>query len=276
VFKVLRKKKEYHNHRIIILDKKTISIIRELGVASHLIGTGLTNLRKADFVNHSNFGSSFFNLSIGIERLCKILLIRQYQRKNQGNFPDNAYVRTYSHSIIKLVTEVSIGYNLDYIDKDPLLKDILEFLSVFAKSTRYYNLDSLTKEMPIEEDPYLNWYNIQKKILSRHPNRDDSKESIDSIIKSMNDIVLVQHRELNGESILNLSDFLVKCGYSEKIQSYSVYYFYQIIFDLVKIASAEEKEFYSLPSIDEFFVLFKSEPMKKSEILKKKDWTRVW
>lgn len=255
---------------------KTIATIRELGIASHLIGTGLTSLRKADFANQSNFGSSFFNLSLGVERLCKVILIRQYQRKNEGKFPSNAYVRKYSHSISDLVDEISSGYDLDYLDKDPLLKKIIEFLSSFAKSTRYYNLDSLTKEVPLEKDPYLNWYHIQKKILTRIPNRHDSDESGADVIDGMEDIILVQYTGLNGKAIQSLESFLSQSRKSEKIKSYSVYYLYQIIFDLVQIASEEDRSFYEPPSIDEFFILFKNIPMKKHEILRKKNWLRVW
>lgn len=256
------------------LDSTTIAIIRELGIASNLIGLGLSRLRKASFVDHSDFGSSFFNLSIGIERLCKIILIRQFQRKNNGHFPDNEYIKSFSHSISTLIEEISSDYQLRYINNDFLLNKIIKFLTTFAKSTRYYNLDTITGQKLRDKDPYLSWYEIQCEII----NRIKGKKLLDSnhklAISNLEDITYVRHIGMNSESIDTLEKLYTKLEQSNKVQSYAVYYFYQIIFDLVSVSSQERQMFNKPPNIDEFFVLFVNEPMKKAEILRKKDWTR--
>jgi hypothetical protein len=74
-------------------DPKVVAMFREAGICSHLIGTGLNNIRKADFVKDWKFASSFFELTIGLERVCKLILIRQFQRENSGEYPPNNHIR---------------------------------------------------------------------------------------------------------------------------------------------------------------------------------------
>ena len=50
---------------------------------SSCLSMGLTELRKADVYNKGAFYSSFFNLSVGLERLLKsIIILIRLQKKN--------------------------------------------------------------------------------------------------------------------------------------------------------------------------------------------------
>ena len=236
-------------------DPKVNSMIRELGIVAHLIGSGLSTIRKADFVQHGKFGSSFFELTLGLERICKIVIIRKYQRINNGDFPTNQYIRNFSHSIKDLISEVFNGYETKYIGKDEIIDDMIEFFSEFAKSIRYYNLDSITKNMNPQNDPMKLWSKIQDKIVERHYKGKTYSDFEEMIINGLEDHATFIHRDMEGNTINGARDFFERGKTIETIQSFSVFYIRRIMVDIVKIINTEESKYYVIPVMSEIFSL---------------------
>lgn len=253
-------------------DHKLNSIVRELGIITHLIGSGLTTIRKADFVQHGKFGSSFFELTLGIERICKIIIIRKFQRTNNGEFPTNKYIRNFSHSITDLISEVFNGYESKFIGNDEIIDEMISFFSEFAKTIRYYNLDSITKDVDSKNDPMKLWAIIQDKIVKRHYKKKDFTEFEKKIITGLDIHSTFMFHDMEGNLINNASDFYEKGKTLETIQSYSVYYIHQIIVDIVRIINEEEQKYYVYPVMTEFFPYYHETSFKKQQILKKKKW----
>lgn len=261
-------------HKIMndIEDVKTQALFNEAGICAHLIGTGLTNIRKAHFMQKAHFGSAFFELTIGIERLCKIILIKRYQKNNSDAFPTNEYIRKFSHEICSLIHEVVKNNKTEFIEKDNIADAIIRFLSEFAKTTRYYNLDSITGTLPKEKDPLVMWNKIAEEIIKRHYK--DKKFSLteNKMIELVQENASFLYHDLNGNLIDNARDFFYVGRTAETVQKYSVYYLYGILKDLLNVVHKEEDEYYSMPLVSEFFPFFYDGALTKREILLKKNW----
>lgn len=131
---------------------------------------GLTNLRNAHVHNKGDFYSALFNLSIGIERLLKAILIIDYMLQNNLSSPSKKQLKGYGHRIINLYNSVVIIANregvavADFDSLDTINQNILNLLSNFAQSTRYHNLDSLDSGR-LSKDPLSHWEEIISEIL---------------------------------------------------------------------------------------------------------------
>lgn len=69
--------------------------------------SGLTSLRAAGTHDKGKFYSSFFNLSIGVERLCKTIVIINRMLKNKMQPPSESKMRRLGHQITGLHTAVA-------------------------------------------------------------------------------------------------------------------------------------------------------------------------
>ncbi len=124
------------------------------------------------------FYSAFFQLSIGIERLLKVIIITDYMLDNNLELPPEAEFRKHGHDILKLYyfcTKINDKYSskeFSYPQESTINLQVLNFLSEYAKTTRYYNLNQLsipskanfgqTKYPPIAE-----WFYISENILKK-------------------------------------------------------------------------------------------------------------
>jgi hypothetical protein len=253
-------------------DKKVQAMFREIGICAHLIGSGLTTIRKANFVEHWNYGSSFFQLTIGIERLGKLILIRKFQRINNGRFPDNNYIRKFSHNISELIDEIIKDSIPKFIGKNAIVDSIIKFFSDFARSVRYFNLDSITKEVSKDHDPMLQWKLIQDKIVELHYKKREFSSTDNLLINSIEENAIFLHNDLDGKAINSASDYFNKCKTVDVVQKYSVFYIYNLIKDIIRVIHEEECLFYTMPVMSEFFPLFYEKSLTKQKILNRKKW----
>lgn len=74
----------------------------------------------------------------------KLIIIQNYRGIN-NSFPSNGILKNFGHDLVELYETINnLESNDGTIVDDELSKWILRFLSEFAKTTRYYNLDTLT------------------------------------------------------------------------------------------------------------------------------------
>jgi len=132
---------------------------------------GLTELRNANLNQKGLYYSAFFQLSIGLERLLKVIVIIDYVATHNLAFPTNDILKNkYRHDLARLVDTVrSIAvprkeHPLSYLAPDGTPSRIVRFLSDFAKFSRYYNLDLLTQGSTTS-DPLKEWNTILKSII---------------------------------------------------------------------------------------------------------------
>lgn len=209
---------------------------RETELASKIVGDGLTFLRKYSFGGFGYFYSGLFSLTIGLERIAKLILLFDYYRSNDNNFPaNNKYLRKLSHNHCKLLDEVrKVNSTLDNPVNEELFKDqltinIINILSDFARFHRYYNLDILQGGSYQKNEPLARWENeVNKEILSRHFHMTAKLHKLHDSILAMQPTNVNFVRE-NGGEITNLIDYADNIVRIECKQTYSFLYSYRLV-----------------------------------------------
>lgn len=69
------------------------AINRETAIAAEMLSFGVTYLRRANHAKKGEYALSFFNLSNGFERLCKLIFLADYAITNNGKFPSNKILK---------------------------------------------------------------------------------------------------------------------------------------------------------------------------------------
>jgi len=120
---------------------------------SSCLAMGLTELRSANVYNKGAFYSALFNLSVGIERLLKAIIIMEHMLKNNLSVPTKKQLRGCGHNITELYDEcvkISINHGSQLPARssiDNINQELLGLLSDFAQITRYHNnLDALSAQ----------------------------------------------------------------------------------------------------------------------------------
>lgn len=243
-------------------------LANEAALTSSLLGNGLNALRKADLYNKGLYYQAFFSISIGIERLLKIIVITQFRCEHNGEFPTDINLREFGHDIIKLYEYTGIK-----LDKNSIYYNIISFLNDFAKKSRYYNIDSMMNKNIRYDDPLNEWYTISQAIVEPLKKKKSicNKQELAELIDSVS---LIRFHDLNGNEINNAVELLDDLEKRDIIQSYSVQYLFEIIVEIVEEVRHLQTKKYMMPVLSEFFVLYHKH-WKPNEIRKKKDWLRI-
>lgn len=256
-----------------ITEKESALLINEGYLASSSINHGLTSLRKATVAQKGEFYLAFFNLSIGLERLMKLIIIQDFRAKN-SHIPDNKYIRSYSHNLEKLFETCRvIGEEHTVIAKsDQISLEILKMLSDFSQSTRYYNLDYITGKNHAE-NPLERWSEIQSLLMnSYYVDKPMVPVQIKELFEFIDEISVTMASNMNATPYKKASDYLFDIEGDRKIQGYAVYHIFILIVELVEILRAIEYSYNLYPCLREFFEQFHGH-YKLSEIVRKKKWT---
>ncbi|MBF0632342.1 MAG: hypothetical protein HQL89_15300 [Magnetococcales bacterium] len=248
------------------------ALLREAGIASEMLGEGLTTLRKADMNRSGLYNKAFFSLSIGLERLGKLIYILDHLHTHAGQFPSNADLKQLGHDIAVLfphMMEIRQRHPIDrpeeaFPDSD-ITRAIITFLSKFGKSTRYYNLDHITGKNTIHDDDPLNaWFStVGNLVLAKHySNRQKAK---DQLVAANREAAIGDHCAVflsteQGRPLTNIYDMIAHAAKVAVIQKWGTFhtativrFLCFIIDDLnVKIMS----ESHDFPFIYEFFYPF--------------------
>ena len=133
---------------------------------------GLTALRNANDSQKGNFYVAFFQLSIGLERLMKSAIIVHYMATNNLTRPSQGTLKSLGHRLLDLFSyisklRISEPNPLVEIEEDTISYDLLCVLDEFARSTRYFNLDSLSSTATTS-DPLRDYDNVIERILKEN------------------------------------------------------------------------------------------------------------
>lgn len=209
---------------------------REAELASKTVGSGLTELRNYSFGGFGYFYSGLFSLSIGIERIAKLILLIDFYNSNNQAFPaNNKYLKNLSHDLNKLLNEVrKVNANLaqpvpeDFFN-DSITIEILNILSDFAKFHRYYNLDVLQGGNYVQNEPLARWdQSVNREILSRHFAMSTKLVKQHAAYLAMQPATVYFTKE-DGGVITDITEY---ADYSVRIeckQKYSFFYCYRLV-----------------------------------------------
>lgn len=82
-------------------DEKFLLLEANLTLAT--IADGLDCLKDANGYQKGIFYQAFFSLSIGIERVLKLIIIDKHRIENQGRFSSNKLIRDYQTSFVSML-----------------------------------------------------------------------------------------------------------------------------------------------------------------------------
>jgi hypothetical protein len=253
------------------------ALAREAGIASHSISSGLEALRKANYADKGLYNHAFFGLSIGLERLLKLIVLIDFALLNGGTFPDDAYFRALGHDIQQLYSEARRVHarlanprDRYEIANQGLENDIIVFLAKFATSTRYYNLNFLAgkSQPPQTMDPIVEWAtNVGRQILERHyPQaiREKDQRSAAIINAMMGPVSMIRHIAEDGTVLDTVESASLRTGENKITQKYGTFYCakvvrfaYMILYDLEH--EAQNAGLDDVPALHEFFFPFLNE-----------------
>jgi hypothetical protein len=152
---------------------------REATLVSQLIGAGATALGRASYgTGFGDYYAAFFGLSIGIERLAKLILIADHVLDHAGTLPDQKAVKQYGHRLAALIAEAdriagkhSLESGLSTVDKS-LSDSVIRCLDAFADASkgRYANFEAIGNPSfnPADEPVAKWWREVIEPILNKH------------------------------------------------------------------------------------------------------------
>ena len=214
------------------------SLRREASLVRHLIGSGVTALGRASYADQmGEYYLAFFGLSIGLERLAKLILVADFAINNNGDMPEEKMVVRFGHDLLKLVEQVTKickkrELRLKYPQpNNEISKRILICLNSFADARRgrYANFSSLGNPNLYNEEPVGKWWNeIAEKILQTHYYDKSIQKRVEAnaevIDEIMSPISLVMFTNEQGQMMQNIKSAAIRTEQSKIVQKFGRYY----------------------------------------------------
>lgn len=252
--------------------------------------TGLNALRKAnvDDTNKGLFYSAFFELSIGFERLMKLVLVIDHMAKNDLNpMTDQELKSKYGHKIQSLYKSCEkLNEDLgrptdDFYAEGSFEWDVIHFLHEFALSARYYNLSKLTNGQRTN-DPLSDWGSLLTRVIYRQvSNKKLEKIQSESLAYCDNFAgnLFTLMRDLDGQLMTTLDAVmypqLVEAAAPHMVwQVFKIFSpFYFLISDVVeaahKIEHSKGIDHPNIPYMCEFFSFLL---LDRSDVIRRRKW----
>lgn len=250
---------------------------------SSCLTTGLTELRVANVHNKGAFYSALFNLSVGIERLLKAIVIMEYMLNNNLSVPTQKQLKVYGHNIIELYKSAGTTANKWDVQVpscsalDSTSQDILTLLSDFAQTTRYHNLDALSSAKT-GKDPLAHWGEIILSILNQdvtEKQRTKILTQANVIARAIDDISFTLMLGLDQQP-LTTEEALALPGLHDQAVKYAVLKIVIILSPIRDLISVLSHEAYNLgvsdppfPQMQEFLEWLWDD---RQYVLRKKKW----
>ncbi len=216
------------------------AVIREAQLAASQIAHGVTALGKATHAQPGFYTEAFFGLSIGLERMGKLIVLADYAIEHKGAFPTDTEMKKIGHNIEALLPKCGLIGNKVNPDREyrarptsPIHQAIENTLSLFAKHLRYYNLTYLSGATTDRRDPIsLWWTSVCEPILEVHYSEKARRlDEIDAGFMStlMDGSAYVVHTSEEGDPIGDFSTFYKRGRANIVAQKYTRLYVLQIV-----------------------------------------------
>ena len=251
------------------------AIGREAELAVEQTASGITALGRASHLRKGYYTQAFFGLSIGLERIAKLIIIFDYAITNAGQFPSNDILRRVGHDISALLAHcepLSAKYRAgkQYAERptDDIHNGIIMTITEFGKLSRYYNLDLLTggSAAALPEPIQAWWQRVGQPILSKHYSerqRERDHQRAAALDTLMSDKVSVLYHTESTAPIENVEELALRAAATRVIQKYGRLYTLQIvrwlaylISDLAYIGTSSVPGLFGL---EELIVIFRTD-----------------
>jgi hypothetical protein len=155
-----------------MLSENFNALLNEAQFTLEMLGSGATQIRKANYTAKGKYFQALTSLSTGVERIGKLCLILDHYLDTGGQFPSHEQMKNeIGHDLEKIyrksqeITQTR-GITLDHLQdlSSPIHEAILRSLSNFAKGDRYSNINLITGSRQ-NRDPIADWFNgVEKRI----------------------------------------------------------------------------------------------------------------
>jgi hypothetical protein len=266
---------------------KTFTLLQQEGsLAKTMLLQGFDSLTKANLDPESkgNFYNGFFNISIGAERLLKICSIINHLINNELSPPSNTDLKIIGHNITALYERL-IKCSQPFFSIDSPIgieRDLLEFLTEFAKSSRYYNLDALSEGKP-STDPISACYELLLRCWDDEVRNFRKQRIIDKLVQDLDASGMVGYMSEFGfdDHPMTTVDFYLRMTIVEKTTPMLIYHVINLLRPAYDYLSAvcgtaafrSDADCPSIPYMYEFFVFLLS---SRSDALRTKAWSRLF
>lgn len=212
---------------------------REASLVRQIIGSGATALGRASYGSGlGEYYTAFFGLSIGMERLAKLILIADYAIDNAGALPGATVVKGYGHDLKKLcrkADEIAIKRNLGLTHPkptDPICWEVVECLASFAEASkgRYANFEAIGNPSfdPAMEPVNKWWADVVEPILTKHYRGSAAEAGVrrqSAVINTLfGDVSSVIHFDEGGGTMTDLAAASERTGQTKWAQKYGRFY----------------------------------------------------
>lgn len=241
---------------------------REASLVSQIIGSGATALGRASYGNgFGEYYTAFFGLSIGIERLAKLILVADYAIDNGGALPDQAVVRKYGHKIIALIGDVEHvatkrNITVPYLaPNDPICSAIINCLDAFSDASRgrYANFEAIGNPNfnPAEEPVNKWWSEVVEPILNKHYRGRKAEAGVKhraAVVDALlGDVSAVLFANESGTMMTDMATASERTGQTAWAQKYGRYYALSVVRWLSHVFSKLVDEAVYKRNIDSLF-----------------------
>jgi hypothetical protein len=216
------------------------AIQREAQLAAEQLATGVTALGRANHAQRGLYAQAFFALSIGLERLAKLIVVADYAITHCGSYPTDKQLRGFGHDIVGLLArceQISSRYRSgkDYAVRPntAIHEGIVTALSEFGELSRYHNLDFLVGgKATAYPEPIAGWWaRVGRPILDKHYSmaqrqRDEESVAVDTVATVP---AFVLHHAEDGTRIDDVATLMQRAMATNIVQKFGRLYTLQII-----------------------------------------------
>jgi hypothetical protein len=243
------------------------AIRRECALARHLLGSGATALSRANYADRKGeYYTAFFGLSVGLERLAKLILVADHAIANAGRMPEQQVVRRFGHKLADLMDaaeKVSANHalKLDHPrPTDAISRKVVECLDAFADAGRgrYANFAALGDPNLGQDDPIGKWWGeVAELILKDHyfgkpvQTRVEGRATV--VDAAMSPISRVVYFGETGEVMQDVLAASIRTGQTELVQRHGRYYALTVVRWLSRVFSKISHSACYTHNVDAFF-----------------------
>ena len=246
------------------------SIGRETMLVRHLLGSGATSLGRASYGNQmGEYYTAFFGLTVGLERLAKLILVVDYAISNGGTMPEEKVIKRYGHKLVSLLDavadiEVKHSLKLEYNrPTDPISAKIVDLLDAFADAARgrYANFAALGDPNLSREEPIARWWtDVATLILKSHyegkPIQARVEAKAEAVHVFMSPTTMVLHDNESGETMQDMRTTSLHTGQTKIVQRSGQFYTLTIVRWISELLSELARQACDTHQIDAFFGLW--------------------
>jgi hypothetical protein len=249
--------------------------------------TGLSALSSAHPGEKGLYYAAFFQLTIGIERFLKLILIIEHMGAHSLRAPSSKELKAYGHDLRSLFQEAQkrapagAAKNASELMSDVTVMRILAFFSDFAERTRYHNLNTIGTATSAV-DPLFAWQNILTDLLLANVSKkklEEQRDRVRALATLMETNVRVVGHDMKQQP-LSLESALLRPLENRAATPFAIWEIYRLLTCLAYILSETTSSAQSvdvavgggpahIPYMNEFFLFLNQE---RRDVLRKRRW----